>query len=160
MTRITQFTVGLAILLAIIQTAYASFGLCIADNYYFRSNKNIVGFQLWNDQGEFGTEYRTIQTAGKTDLANGKWNVHLVFLQATNPWSYVERVDVSHSDYGNFGQIPMNLICLKETGDRRYRVHYACFDDNDEGYCTQERIERESTLCRSEYRMGNDSDKC
>ncbi|KAF9430065.1 hypothetical protein BGZ76_000985 [Entomortierella beljakovae] len=152
MTRINHLTIGLAVLLMIIQTTYASFGLCVMENWFPSDSKTVVGFQIFNDQDDNGAQYRSLYGPNKSDFQNNGWKVHMTFDQRI----FFKSAYVSHSVYGDIGYVGTSLWC--EAG--RYKVHYGCYDNTGGSYCSWERQIQQSNWCRENYRMGTDSGTC
>ncbi|KAF9438469.1 hypothetical protein BGZ76_007723, partial [Entomortierella beljakovae] len=126
MTRISHLTAGLVFLLMIIQSTYASFGLCIMQRIFNPGTKVVVGFQLFNDRGDGGSQYRSIYSPTKTDLQNNGWKIHLTFAGDDT----ITSASVSHSSYGNIGAMDkIYLICWADRSNSIYRVHYTCYDN-------------------------------
>ncbi|KAF9290387.1 hypothetical protein BGZ68_007148 [Mortierella alpina] len=154
MIRPTHALIHLTVLLLILQTAYASWGLCIGTTAAGSAGRAVIGFHLWDDVGNDAGHYRTVFLARKTVMTNNGYTVTANFLNMGDP--QLSSASLSHQEYGNYGDVGLRVYCNCITGPI---VYYACHDDRT-FFCDQRNREAQIAYCKTQLDMGSDSGVC
>ncbi|KAF9356926.1 hypothetical protein BGX26_004517, partial [Mortierella sp. AD094] len=135
---------SLAALLLAAKAINASFDFCIGLKGPTSFGREVVGFKLWNDQGEEADQYRSIYSARKTRMQNNNWCLDMKFY--TPNFIELTSVFVSSDSYGIIGEVPFKYIC-----DYQFNIYYyGCYGAD--GYCEKHQEEHKN-FCKTKLQM-------
>ncbi|ORZ23682.1 hypothetical protein BCR41DRAFT_348932, partial [Lobosporangium transversale] len=137
---------------------HASFAYCVGIVSY--PTKAVVGFQLWNDNGDMAAQYRTVYFASKTTMKNNGWTLNLKFTEVDS-WDYATElgeISVSHNVYGHIGVVPYKTTCRDMRKDKPV-IYYGCYENMPYSYCSINPI-RQKEFCRTRLSLGSDGSEC
>ncbi|KAF9437103.1 hypothetical protein BGZ76_001976 [Entomortierella beljakovae] len=138
--------------------ARASVAVCVNTNGPTNiQGREVVGFQLWNDKGDNGDQYRTVYYAGKTTLKSNGWTLKLDFQKYAGYFA-VRVMYLSHDQYGEVGY--MNFINICADPNSHGRFYYGCVTSPDNPKFCGVNYKDHINFCRLEYAMGTDTVTC
>ncbi|KAF9200557.1 hypothetical protein BGZ49_009191 [Haplosporangium sp. Z 27] len=162
MTNLIRLLIFTAAIL-LCKSASANFGVCIGISGPNFFGREVVGFHLWNDAGDEASAYKTVEWAGRTNIANNGWSLELDFLtlgvmgmnQQNN-----RSLMVTNDRYAFNGPVNYKSICFKTTSNRYY---YGCYSTENitapTGYCAEHQA-NQIEFCKTALSMGSDFIAC